>query len=293
MEALLSCVIPVGPGQINNYNLIQSISRSNENVKFILVLDSTPASILEELTEYSKSDSRITMCIGNFGSPGLARNHGLGLQESEWVAFFDADDKFFVDDLSREIALLDPNVDAAISNFQIRFSNGTASQIFHNAPGNYNLVQNWQKIAETPGIWRWVFRAKAIEQMQFQEYRMGEDVCFLADFLKNTRRIFFSSCMTYEYSRQNSKQLTKSSEAMRDLNHAFKYILYGFQPDDCCNLGPREDLASLLLYSCLKRLSVFDKQKTLLVMCQFGLQSGWHFRKCLKIMASRFRVKYA
>lgn len=292
MKPLLQCIIPVGSTQIDNTNLIKSILASSTNIKFIIVFDLAPETIREELIELAKGDSRLSFFSVNAGNPGAARNMGLNHMDAEWTVFFDADDLFYIDKVFREIQSINASVDAIVYNFRICFSGGDTSEVNHVLPNSFEVGANWQKIAKFPGIWRWVFRSSTLENLRFEEIKMGEDVCFLSDYLSSERRILFSELLVYEYSKQNSSQLTRSKTAMQDLVFAFEHVLVNIKEKPQINLDLRIDLASLLYYACLRKANHRERLEVIKKCAGFALKSKWNFRQSARIFLSRLKVKY-
>ena len=90
----LCCVIPVGPNQVNNLNLISSIENGNSyETEFILVLDGASDSITKELQEFCSNYSNARLVHSDARNPGGARNLGIIEADSDWLVFFDADKK--------------------------------------------------------------------------------------------------------------------------------------------------------------------------------------------------------
>lgn len=269
-----------------------SIARSNKNVRFTLVFDMTPETIKAELLSFAESDPRIEVFHSAHANPGSARNVGLNHLEAEWVTFFDADDSFFVDDLLTVIEAISTEVDVTISNYRICNSSSSLEEKRHLVPNTFMIDANWKAIARYPGIWRWVFRSSTLTNLRFREIRMGEDVCFLVDYLGENRKVYFSDCTAYEYSSQNPNQLTQNSVAMKDLIVALRFALDSIQKSGSSNIELRLDLASLLFYSCLRRSSNLGRFNTLSVMIKFLIGSKLRLRQAFRIVVSRFKVMY-
>jgi glycosyltransferase involved in cell wall biosynthesis len=177
--------------------------------------DSTTSSELRELIA-DFADSNIELTEGKFGSPGAARNVGLNLVNREWVAFWDSDDlphvKEFMSMLNQ--ATLE-NSDIAIGSFEI-FSDVDNLLIGKNVlpvERSKALVQ----IASKPGIWRFAFRARILNGIEFPNLRMAEDQVFLARLNISCFRVTLSKEIVYRYFSGGPNHLTSRKEVMGDL----------------------------------------------------------------------------
>ena len=285
----LSCIIPVGPGQKSNQNLIASIKSDERKTKFILVFDSPPVEIKEELVELAKWHPSITTVEVNARNPGGARNAGILKCQTEWVAFFDADDLFDTQTLSDYLDKCLNYPDAIVFSFMAqKHSHQVERRILEDFSGEiceFNKLQ----IARYPGIWRWVFRYESIKNYRFKDLRMGEDIIFLLEFLAVKRKIYFSALHSYIYSENSSLQLTRNHEAKQDLLQTLNCALSVLSRQNINNANARLSigLASLIFYSAMVHLEWRLKLRALKVISSFSTKSFRNLVLVYRIIISR------
>jgi len=213
----LTAIIPISPFRDDFDQLSFWISKSDlTDITLIFVFDKcNPSERFKELVNICNAD-KVLMEVGEFNSPGLARNHGLHLVESTWTCFWDSDD--IPDIRSVKLALFElegQEVDLGICEYKTadwlkgKTVNNTKYQP-HQSTDIFQIIKN-------PGIWRFIFKSKFITSFNFPSTLMGEDQVFLALALKKHSSIYWVSKSTYTYLRHNGSQLTKSSIAVDDL----------------------------------------------------------------------------
>ena len=90
----LSIIVPVTKmhGRLDNFKkMVEDIS--DFSIQLIVVHDIDDDKTGRELQIILKNKMNIKLIEGKYGSAGDARNAGLELVESEWVGFWDSDDK--------------------------------------------------------------------------------------------------------------------------------------------------------------------------------------------------------
>jgi glycosyltransferase involved in cell wall biosynthesis len=290
----LSCIIPVGPGQKSNENLIASIKSDPGTTDFILVFDSPPTEIRTELIELAKlypSITTVDVCTKN---PGGSRNAGLVKCQTEWVAFFDADDLFNIRTVNDYLDKCRNNPDAIVFSFVIqKYAQEIKMTVVEDLSGEI-CDTNRLQVSRYPGIWRWIFRYEAIKNYRFKEFRMGEDIIFLIEFLKEKRRIFFSPQVSYTYTENISLQLTRSHEAKQELLQALRcsLSLLSRQNIKVYNCRMREELTSLLFYSAMIHLELGGKLRALTLMSCFSVKSVRNLALAYRVITARLGLTH-
>lgn len=194
--AVLTVIIPVtkieNKKEFVKFNL--SIAKRC-NFKVILIhdiQDSNSSIILKELV---KEFNHWTLIEGKFGNAGKARNEALKIVETEWISFWDSDDKVrgnnFLHLLNKTI---NDNSDVGIGNFDI-YNFNQESRISKNRPKKMQ-----KNIITHPGIWRYIFRRKFIENKEFRNLSMGEDVIYLCEIFGKNPKITTVDHSIYSYS---------------------------------------------------------------------------------------------
>lgn len=290
----LRCVIPVGPNQTSNTNLISSITNGDSyETEYLLVLDNTSVSMSRELQEFSVHHSNVSLIYSNANNPGGARNLGITEANSDWLVFFDADDSFNALEILKGLDAAVDKPDAVIFDFTID-GKSTGKSIIQKGQFEGNSQEKlWHYITRFPGIWRWVFRTESICNSKFEDLKMGEDLVFLINFLKKDRRIEFSPRVVYDYTTSLSTQLTKSSVAKQDLLFAFKSAV-AVNSTTSIKIQKRfvVGLMSLLMYSGLRHLSFINRVRLVGALLKYGIKSWSRFKMLVSIVIERPRFKY-
>lgn len=147
-----------------------------------------------------------------FGSPGLARNHGLKGANSKWVMFVDSDDILELKQVFFLIERAQNNNQILVGNFRIvNLSDATEA-----ASGK--LTRSRVDLAMNPGLWRLILPLSLARQHSFTEHKMGEDQEYLLGLDIFSRDLYFSQNIIYTYYRNNPGQLTSNPEAVLDLS---------------------------------------------------------------------------
>jgi glycosyltransferase involved in cell wall biosynthesis len=288
----LTCIIPIGPNHLDNKNLINSIKRDSGLTNFILVFDSTPMHLKTELNQLARINNRISTIEVSVQSPGGSRNAGMAQCQTDWIAFFDSDDFFDTRKVTKYLQECNGTPDAIIFGFNIyghpmhndnRLIDDTSCEInFHNQ----------LEIVRSPGIWRWIFRYEEIKDIKFRDFRMGEDIVFLIDFLRVQRCIYFCSELLYNYVVGNLGQLTRDRVAKQELLRSLECCLSKLHEKSTpiSHAQIKIDLTSLIFYSCLIHLNLKNKSRAIVRLMSFAIKSKGNARLASMVISSRFRV---
>ena len=214
---MLTAVIPVSPFRDDSERIAKwALSQDLSGVSLVFIFDKcTPSSKFKKMLSECKADS-VTAESGNFGGPGAARNHGLNLVKTDWVCFWDSDDLPNIANARLAVSkLISEDSDIGICEFETAFSTSADkfSQPEYQAHRSTDLVE----IVLKPGIWRFIFRAKILDEISFPHTAMGEDQVFLARVLKEKFQLSWLNIPTYRYLRHDDLQLTKLPSAVDTL----------------------------------------------------------------------------
>jgi len=221
------------------------------NFKVILVhdiQDSRSSKILNKLVEECE---HWTLIEGKFGNAAKARNEALKIAETEWITFWDSDDKVrgnnFLYLLNQTIK---ENSDVGIGNFDITD--------FNQEPRiSKNRLKKMQKnIISHPGIWRYIFRRKFVENKEFRNLSMGEDVVYLCEIFGKNPKITTVNNSIYSYSvnfpgqttavfknyAENLKILSAIRELLYDKNLKNKNLIFRIFFRQCLSLLKRAEI---------------------------------------------------
>lgn len=171
----------------------------------------------------------INLHEGFFGGPGLARNFGLSLVQTEWVAFWDSDDLPDLNVIQKAITLAKPEVTTVVTNFEILdTSSGKVSKM--------NPVSDLTSLACQVGIWRFTFRTRRAKEAKFGVSLMGEDQIFISGLRLTEEEIIFNSAVSYRYVKGTDYQLTSNPRKIVWLIRSLEEYLGNYWGDSLSNL---------------------------------------------------------
>ena len=218
---LLTAIVPVGN---MNGNLTSLRSWLNKISKFplrvIIVHDEQDVQTSLELKKIVSEfrSLEVVKISGTFGCPGLARNAGIALVSSPWVAFWDCDDEPILENI---FSAIQNATDAEI------LVGGFITAVAENK--NFEKKQSdtptLQSVSFNPGLWRMIFRGHLVSKVEFTKLRLAEDQVFLSEINFAEKRKEFINRPFYEYKLGAPNQLTKDLSNLRDLILASEIIL--------------------------------------------------------------------
>jgi hypothetical protein len=217
----LSVIIPIGSVNFNISNLELTLeNKFCHLLDFYLVYDGINANeilAVQKIKDKYK-DLSISVFDGEFGGPGMARNKGLLESKSELISFWDCDDLPEVEEfLQMKDKLLLEKVDCVLGDFT--YVNVRKLSKRRIKLKNDELLIG---IGLEPGLWRFVFTRSSITDLEFGEYRMGEDQVFLGKYLTQFRSMSFYNKNVYNYFIGFEKQLTGSKKNISEIIFAIK-----------------------------------------------------------------------
>jgi len=226
LKTELTVIIPVAR-MSGKLGILESWIRSEslEFLNIVLIHDIQDETTSLELKRLFSSNFEIQIIEGYFGSPGVARNAGLTLIATDWVAFWDSDDLPNVAEVIRMIDLAtNAGKTIALGAFEVktlgRLETSTTHEIKHSIPGNL-----LDQVGMNPGLWRWAFRREIINETRFMPFRMAEDQCFLFDLRLNVDDIYVHNKSVYTYFVGDPQQLTRNPKAISDLLKSVPYLV--------------------------------------------------------------------
>ena len=213
-DRLLTFIVPIRNMAGKLYWLSELIESPSHHV--IIVEDGSTDDTLIQLRQMiSANTSDANLISGNFGGPGQARNAGMALCTSAYLAFFDSDDENFGGKRMEAMMKIAETTGTQIvgGGFEVREVHN--NQIFrHFAPDRL-----LDALESNPGIWRFLFCRDFIVEnsLRFSEGKMGEDLLFLLDchLAGGTYSAFNES--VYRYRVGELTQATNSPQARSDL----------------------------------------------------------------------------
>lgn len=204
--ALLTAVIPIGNTQGNLFHLHETLSEcQTHDVEVVLVHDDYSDGTREAIENLRRGYPWVKVVNGCFRAPGIARNAGLMLIETEWFCFWDVDDKPNVSNVSGAVNRRGITADIIVGLFATEDLTSDKVKMWPYPRNKKNLEF---EIALNPGIWRFVFKTREHSHRRFEDFSMGEDQLFLAQAGINFRRIEMVGKHFYTYIKNQTNQLT-------------------------------------------------------------------------------------
>lgn len=196
----LSIIVPVTKmhGRLHNFKKMVE-DTSNFSIQLIVVHDIDDDKTGRELQIILNNKTNIKLIEGKYGSAGDARNAGLELVDSEWVGFWDSDDKPEVKQYLDLVAKVKEEQNlVGYGNF-LKIS-ATPNKL-QKSKNSFNIegATNSLKLHKNPGIWRWIFASEVLKNTKFSNLKLGEDVCFLFSILQKVDKVTTSSQVVYKY----------------------------------------------------------------------------------------------
>lgn len=205
--SLITAIIPMKASLDDLHNLCNWFSQEGAAlVHFVLVCD-RPTNEIRDITRSLPLQFpwiRIDVLNGDFFGPGPARNAGMSLIDTAYVAFWDSDDTPNILPIITTLEHIDPGIEKIyVGSFVIK-STGYRSKVIRTS----NLIQ----FARNPGLWRCLIPAKALPGNIFPKFLLGEDQVFLANIVASTQNIEFTENIFYSYAYGNYGQLTSTKD---------------------------------------------------------------------------------
>jgi len=149
--------------------------------------------------------------VGNFGSPGLARNKALPYCDSQFTCFWDVDDCPDIHQILKFIDELElSGRELGIGNWS--YQNGT----------EVSQGVTPRAVGRSPGLWRFIFKTEIVKGILFSELKWGEDQLFLIEAFAKKPSILTTEHRLYRYRRNTAGSMTSQRRNAIDLPKAIK-----------------------------------------------------------------------
>lgn len=205
----LSVITPVKYPSIHMDNVYTIVEKCKElELQITVVLDTTqPSPDLEsDIIKLENLGARLV--IGDYKSPGKARNAGMRETEGGWITFWDADDNPFLERYLKAIEQSDYDTTLIFGSYEVHQSNRHKSRSIAATTEVTGLAMN-------PGLWRFIFRRDLLDDVSYTDLSLGEDQVFLAHlFSKHPKWKMFEPVL-YSYVVGHNGQLTSSTRSRR------------------------------------------------------------------------------
>lgn len=228
----LSIIVPVGINTDNFANLKSWIDFDSQGFVEIIIVndvqDEVTSEALYKFLEFSKTNE-IILIENSYGSPGAARNAGMKIARGNWITFWDSDDLPKISEVVvflKKLDISDQN-NVIIGQFDLlRVTSGKKIS------RNYSDMEIGT-VALNPGIWRMLFKSDLLENITFNNHKMGEDQNFLTTIDLPSQRILYADIIFYTYCLGVDGQLTQRKSAIDEILKSAKFTLMNLK---LCNV---------------------------------------------------------
>lgn len=206
----LSIIVPVTKmhGRLDNFKkMVEDIS--NLSIQLVVVHDIDDDETGRELQMILKNNANTKLIEGNYGSAGGARNAGLELADSEWIGFWDSDDKPEVKQCLDLVAKI--KKEKSLVGYGNFLKISVIPNKLQKSKNTFNIAGEISSLkpVKNPGIWRWIFASEVLKNTRFPNLKLGEDVCFLFSTLQKVDKITTTKQVIYKYFVGNPLQSTE------------------------------------------------------------------------------------
>jgi glycosyltransferase involved in cell wall biosynthesis len=224
---VLSIIVPIGPTYSNESNLLLWLEKTRTlPVVVFLVFDATPAKARTNIIQFQSDvgSRNIILCESGLKNPGETRNIALRQVQTDWIAFWDADDLGDAQEALLAINEADELAEIIVGRYRI-YGNPNSKNRIINFRNIDNFKSNIVDVSYSPGLWRMIFKTSEVQNLSFPSWRMAEDQAFifLCDFPH--RKLIFSNRLWYSYFTNIEGQATKSSRSLKDLKLSTEWFM--------------------------------------------------------------------
>lgn len=203
---LLSIIVPVYNVACYLPEALDSLlAQDYKNIEILLIDDGSTDDSLSVCKRYAKEDDRIRLYSQDNQGLAITRSRGLDYATGEYVTFADSDDTVLPTTYIRAIEILQQNPQCDHVQFPLHKRVGTPNPeiIVNNREaiyGSLDMLHNW--VVERDISWivcNKIFKREAIGDLRFKAGFVYEDNLFVAQQLKRSKGICFSTEGAYLY----------------------------------------------------------------------------------------------
>ena len=263
----ISVIIPVHNTQEYLPMCMESIlGQTMSDIEVILVENASTDNSLELCHKYAASDSRVKVIHSDVGDLSSARNIGLELATSEYVAFVDSDDTLQLDTYETLYGFAKQN------DLDLVYFNHV--QIFDDRPPKYTFKETGDSIVLTPKrllmkqfmhkapvhACTMVVRRKLFDNLRFPEFMYYEDRAFTYLLINSCQKVGYIDKAFYNYyQRSGSIVHTRSWKHYYDYAHAEKNRLEFISHSDLFTSAEKKRVSKYIAEGFLSKLRSANK----------------------------------
>ena len=228
---MLSVIVPTYNNARYIKKAIESVfCNTKYNIEMIIINDKSEDETEEILKDYNRENTKINI-INLEKNMGVSycRNLGIKNAKGKYIAFLDADDYIEYGMYDKAIEMIEKeSADICICNYYEIFGD-----IKINSKYKYNNLQNDKdKVIKlmlddkiSMAVWDKIILKEKLEKMKFNtNIKVGEDIIFSIELLKNIDKIILLDECLYNYVQNEVSVMHKPSSDMIKLASIDKYI---------------------------------------------------------------------
>ncbi len=151
MSAAFTVVMPAYNAAAYLSQTIESVlSQSFTNFELIIIDDGSTDDTNKIAQEYSQKDNRVKVLSQSNQGVSATRNKGINLSQSKYIAFIDADDKWFPEKLKSHFEHLEKNPRNGVSYAKVEFLHPDGNHTGKIARGRLSKLQPQHFLYENP-----------------------------------------------------------------------------------------------------------------------------------------------
>lgn len=196
---LVSIIIPV-------FNVEKYIEKCIESVlvqdyiklEIVIVDDGSTDNSIEVIKKYS--DSRIKVFSKTNGGLSSARNYGIRNSNGEYIFFLDSDDWIEPNTISSLVKEMNDGIDIVQGSIRRVSENASVNVLLNRERvSNCVLLEYFKKEKLNTVVWNKLYRREIIEDIQFYENFVNEDVIFTFQIARKEPNIMNIENIIYDY----------------------------------------------------------------------------------------------
>lgn len=217
MSAKVSIIMPAYNAESFIERSVASVlSQTHENLELIVVNDGSRDNTAGVLAQIAERDSRLKPMTVENGGPALARNRGLAAasEDTDYFMFIDSDDELLPDAIEYAMQGVERGAELVVMGFSIVSADGSRRDYCEpeqlvSADSMGERFADLYKANLLNQVWGKLYKADIIRKanVQFPDYRWGEDRLFIFDCLEQQPDICVLPDCKYLYIMQQGESL--------------------------------------------------------------------------------------
>lgn len=223
------------------------VNQTYQNIEIIAVVDASPDDSLTISEEYAHKDARLIVknLVQNAGVAN-ARNVGIAISTGDYIMFVDSDDYVELDMLDRYWAEMDQEYDLVVTGMNVIHLDGNSNQQLIPKPFTAYQLKEFSTVypeLDESGLLMGPYNKlykKSIfveNNIVFPELSLGEDQCFVLEYLLNINAIKICEFSSYNYIRHLSPTISKGIQRSFDALHIFLDLKFRLKNELLIKIG--------------------------------------------------------